>query len=526
MRIIAAVLTAILSVSIGTLSMTGFFVDTISISGSVSPSPADCVFFTRIFDEALRGLIAPLNSTDRNCGNQNLTGSTVITVTDVLLDEFLNATTALNLPPNQERAFSASWVADGSIGLYLAVVKTDFLNGTVTDTLPFRLVTGGIVSIGAASLNRTIINVSDFLDTINSGALFTHLISPSGNIGESSLDYCRDGMTRTGTTVSCNPPPVSLLDGNVYNMSISRSSVINVTFVNISETPAAPATGGGVAGDGGDGGGGRIITRIRILLIDALLPQKTVTSYRGSIVSVPVAVENIGDANISEISIIPLIPEGWTAFDARIDSLAVGETAARTLGIRPSLTADPGITFIPIIFIADNRVILRGSLVLDVEEERVGGLEIIPSPGMYRVGVNAQGQLTFLLRNVGQTPLTAVIARIENYDNCLFVPDGDTQIIELVDVGDSRLLSWNVIGTGSILTPRFTAVPQICSVLVTVTAIEGVRAEAETQVQLFSTLPGPDVLPSLLSLGFAVVVGYLLINRRKKHPHHKTRRRR
>jgi hypothetical protein len=498
----------------------------VTVGFSVSPVSLDCLFFTPVFGEVQKGTVATFNVTNRNCGNQNFTANTTIKVRDVRFNDLASETSSpFSLPPTDFQ-FSASWTADMPAGIYQAHAQTLYDSLSAEANMSFRVVTGGVISMEADEMNKTIINVSDMLEFLKEpDFVFSHLVSPLQNTGRSSLDYCRNGNTSGGTAVICGPSPLSLGQNKIYNMTLKYENVlINITFTELNAS--LPAAAAAEEAPGGGGGGiepapsppAREVTKI--LMIDASLPQEVLKGFRGGTTFFSVTVENTGDVDIENLLILPVIPAGWAGFDAKIEYLKAGDRASRTLGVRIPLTEKPGIIFVPVVFITQGRTVLRGAAVLEIGEAGKRQLEIIEYSPEIQLLIDSKGQLSYLVKNTFNAPLSAIAGKLANYEDCFSIEGDEIQIIESVPAGNFFLFKWNIIAEKKApegISPRFPLIPPSCDVIFTVTSAEGASTLAKTRVSVVSeTAALPDIFPLLTVILIAVVAILLLRSIQKK----------
>ena len=141
--------------------------------------------------------------------------------------------------------------------------------------------------------------------------------------------------------------------------------------------------------------------------------------YQGDWLPSVFNVTNLGNVNVTDIELIPILPEGWEGKSALVSFLDVGQTVNRTIFVRPPYTA-LGEYVIPV-------KAVRGNVTLDIDYfwvtvlEAINRtrLELLEVPRAILMYTSSNLTLPVLLKNVGKVPLTNISLRFENAERCL-----------------------------------------------------------------------------------------------------------
>ncbi|HDM05888.1 MAG TPA: hypothetical protein ENG34_01250, partial [Candidatus Aenigmarchaeota archaeon] len=232
----------------------------------------------------------------------------------------------------------------------------------------------------------------------------------------------------------------------------------------------------------------------------------TVRGEQGQWIPNVINVTNIGNANVTDIVLIPIVPEGWEVKTALISFLGVGETLNRTVFVKPPYTA-LGTYAIPI-------KAVKGNVTLDIDYYWVEVLEalnrtvlqLIEVPKVIYMRTSNNLTVAILARNAGKIPLHNISVRLENIENCLdwFGFEG----IEELGANETGQIS---------LYLRSKGVPAACNSTLIAWSKEGAYAFADIYIvvtQPLFILPIPRI-PFLLLL--LLLVEFVLLKMKKKN---------
>lgn len=156
---------------------------------------------------------------------------------------------------------------------------------------------------------------------------------------------------------------------------------------------------------------------VEILLIPINTSYK---AYQGQMIPTIYKVENIGETSIENISIEPVLMEGWKYSETLIDFLNVSSYVNRTMFITPPEDATPGMYAIPIRAIVENDTADIAYIWIEVLfGKHLATIRIVEAPEVIEVESLSNITIPILLENIGKKDLHNVSIRIENEEQCL-----------------------------------------------------------------------------------------------------------
>jgi hypothetical protein len=238
--------------------------------------------------------------------------------------------------------------------------------------------------------------------------------------------------------------------------------------------------------------------------------EPTVTGYQEEFIPVVFEVENIGDVNVTNVTLFQIIGGDWDKQDAKVDFIAVGETLERTLFIYPTYkVAAPSIYIIPVQALDEKGIILDTNYywVNVLQGPHLARIEIIENPTSISLPSDSTQDIPILVRNTGKMPLHGVTVKLENVENCVSDQRYDTTALEADEEGSFTLTVTTKTG------------PKKCDALLIVGSDE--RAYSFAPMAMEVQMPQPLIpfeLPVLLllSLLFTLVLLAMVLGRKRE----------
>jgi uncharacterized membrane protein len=232
------------------------------------------------------------------------------------------------------------------------------------------------------------------------------------------------------------------------------------------------------------------------------------TGYRGVWLPAVFNVTNIGNYPVDNITLLPIVPDGWEYHTAFVTYLNVNETVNRTIFVKAPYDADLTTYVIPV-------KAIRGNATLDIDyywlELKImlnrTLLELVEVLRIININPNSEITVPALIRNVGEIKLTNIFARLENSELCLESFTFDP--IDVLDPNETQTLSMHLKSKG---------VPTECKATLIVGTEEGAYAFEDVDIIVLSPPPllpaPPDLL--LLILLLIIIDGILIAIKRAR----------
>ena len=238
--------------------------------------------------------------------------------------------------------------------------------------------------------------------------------------------------------------------------------------------------------------------------------EKQIEGYQGEWIPSIINVTNVGDVNISDVVLIPMVPKGWEYKTALISSLDVGETTNRTVFVKPTYSA-LGNYIIPIKAEKDNVTLDVDYFWVEVLEAiNKTRLQILEVPMTINMRINSNVTLPILMKNIGKLPLHNISLRMENAENCL--SNYEWRAIDLLDVNERK---------SSVLMLMSKNVPAACNATLIAWSKEGAYAFADMNINVtppLFILPLPKTLILLIAL---ILMEFALVRMKKSREERK-----
>jgi len=155
------------------------------------------------------------------------------------------------------------------------------------------------------------------------------------------------------------------------------------------------------------------------LAIDIKPVKRTVNGTEGVFNPVVFNVSNIGTVPAENITLLPIVPEGWEYKTALVSYLNVSETVNRTIFVRPPYGVT-GKFVIPVKALIGNFTADMDYFYINVKQAvNVTILEIIEAPRKIELLPNENLTGSILIKNIGKLPLHDIKGRIENAESCI-----------------------------------------------------------------------------------------------------------
>ncbi|MBN2014260.1 MAG: hypothetical protein JW778_03680 [Candidatus Altiarchaeota archaeon] len=242
------------------------------------------------------------------------------------------------------------------------------------------------------------------------------------------------------------------------------------------------------------------------LAIDIKPIEREINGSQGMFIPAVFNVTNIGNVEADNISLIPIVPEGWEYKTAFVSYLDVGETTNRTIFVKPPYTVT-GKFAIPVKAVRDDVTLDIDYFWLNViKAVNVSVLEIVEVPKTIYMTPNSNITIPILLENIGKVRLHDITGRLENAELCIETYHFTS--ITIIDPKEAK---------SSYLNLRSTDKPGRCPA----TIIFGSREEAYafSDVEIIVT-PPPSLIPGLAKINLLLVLlifaGILLAARKGK----------
>jgi hypothetical protein len=231
---------------------------------------------------------------------------------------------------------------------------------------------------------------------------------------------------------------------------------------------------------------------------------ETVSGEEGIWIPSVFNVTNIGNADVTNINLIPIVPEGWEFKDAIVSELAVGKSVNRTIFVKAPY-GTIGQYVIPVKARGDNVTLAIDYFRLKIEEgANRTRLEIIEIPREINLPVESENTIYMLLKNTGHLKLSGIRLKLENAEGC--VESYNFSEVLSLDAGNT---------TSMALTIRTKKSPNICNTTVIVWSNEGAYAFSHLTIFTTPSIFSPPI-PLFPILAFILIFIELLLLRRKK----------
>ncbi|MFB6217390.1 MAG: hypothetical protein ABEJ72_10590, partial [Candidatus Aenigmatarchaeota archaeon] len=237
-----------------------------------------------------------------------------------------------------------------------------------------------------------------------------------------------------------------------------------------------------------------------MLEIDIQPINNTYTAYQGQFAAAKMKIRNVGNQEVTDLTILPKIAElrpDWEVRPAQIANLSVNETVERDVFIRPPEDQQPGKYVVPVVANNSERQLDIDYFVVDVNESELDSqVMITESPGSVSVEAGTNQTIPVLIQNTGEKPMTNVSARLQNIEDCGTV---ESSTVEKIGVNESASLELMVSTSAN---------PENCNSTLIVSSSEGAYAFSNIN---FSTRPEEGLIPQEQRVPFIAIIWTVIL---------------
>lgn len=174
--------------------------------------------------------------------------------------------------------------------------------------------------------------------------------------------------------------------------------------------------------------------------------NRTNTVERGRVNPVEFEIQNVGDRSVPDISLLSdlrNLPEGWEASEADVTNLEPGEEVNRSISFEPPEDAELGREIVPIEAYSqgNTRVDLDYAYLDVIRAELNATIDIAEAPPAVNVPEETERNIPILVENTGEVPLNNIDLLPENIEECA---DYETETIETLEVNQTQQLQFTL----------------------------------------------------------------------------------
>ena len=238
-----------------------------------------------------------------------------------------------------------------------------------------------------------------------------------------------------------------------------------------------------------------------------ITPVKSeVDGYQEEWAPVVFNVTNVGTEEAENITLVPIVPEGWSEQNATVSYINTSQTLNRTIFVNPSTEVSPGIYAIPVKAMFGNQTLDLNYFWIKVLPGRnLTRLEIIEFPQILGLESMKNYTIAILLKNSGKLPLHNITIRMENVEQCI-----DMQSYTTGNLTANQTSSFNIY-------IRSKVGPKTCPGMLIVGSAEKAYAFAPITIKVsapFAFIPKLAITPILIL--FITITLMLILKYRKK----------
>lgn len=198
---------------------------------------------------------------------------------------------------------------------------------------------------------------------------------------------------------------------------------------------------------------------------------------RGSFSRIEIELENFGNESINDVNVSVLsdaLPGEWSGRGASVANLSAGESANRSIFIRPGEDVEPGTYRLSMIGSNSQRDldIERVELTVTEEVQQASQLSISEAPEVVRVSAGDRQEVPMLVRNVGSASIENSTVEIQNLEDC---GEADVGSISTIRPNESASFSFSLNASSNI---------QECNSTLIVSTPDGSYSFAEISFQI------------------------------------------
>ncbi len=441
-----------------------------------------------------------LNTTDKNCTiyteevntTDNTTNTTKTENVTYAYCYYINTTTCSSVPSGEAATIVTNQTSNKTVdGMYensTAYYGTGLINGKVYNVYTFRMSGCSDYCYACTSEDQSI-NTSTECNYESS-------VIPSTNQTVQHVDPNGQNVTFTGFSTECN------YIKTVYNCTVNETtnetnctvykycysfSHVNSTFEIVerigninpinktlpapkptpqptpSPTPS-PSPMPGMQETPGER------PKIKIV-ITPIKPNWE--GYQEEYTPVIINVTNIGDAPVENITIAPILPDGWLYVNSTISFLNVSETVNRTIFLDPKYLITPATYAIPVKAFVNNTTADVNYFWFKVLPGRnMTKIKIVEMPEVVGLKSNTNTTIPILLKNIGKVPLHNITFRLENAERCVKGISYNSGALQINETGSFSMILASKTG------------PQVCNATLIVGTKEGAYAFAPIVIKV------------------------------------------
>ena len=170
--------------------------------------------------------------------------------------------------------------------------------------------------------------------------------------------------------------------------------------------------------------------------------EREVSGRQGEFIPVEFTITNIGTIEAYNITLIPLVPEGWEYKEAVVSFLNVSESLNRTLFVKAPYTVT-GIFAIPVNAIVQNLTLDTDYFQITIYESKERYLlQIVEMPRKITIQQGLTNTIPILIENTGKAGLHDITGRLENAEACIERSEFGT--IRLLESGETDSIRINL----------------------------------------------------------------------------------
>ena len=228
------------------------------------------------------------------------------------------------------------------------------------------------------------------------------------------------------------------------------------------------------------------------LAIDIKPINRTVNGTQGIFNPVVFNVTNIGNVPAENITLIPIVPEGWEYKTALVSFLNVSETVNRTIFVKPPYGVT-GQYVIPVKAVIGNFTADMDYFYMNViKAVNLSVLEIIEAPKTVPLLPNKNVTISILIKNIGKLPLTDIKGRLENAELC--IEEFNFETVPYMEPNETRRAYFNILTTNH---------PTKCDSTLILWSKENAYAFTDMTITI---TPPPPLIPAIMKVNLLLLL--------------------
>ncbi len=236
--------------------------------------------------------------------------------------------------------------------------------------------------------------------------------------------------------------------------------------------------------------------------------------YQEEYTPIIINVTNMGNMPAENITIAPLLPDGWLYQNATISFLNVSETVNRTIFINPKYWITPGTYAVPVrAYIGNTTADVNYFWFKVLPGRNLTRITIEEFPRVIGLRSNSNTTMAILLSNTGKIPLHNITIRFENADMCLKNISYTSGSLQINETGSFAIKMETKTG------------PQMCNATLIVGTKEGAYAFAPITIKVsppFAFFPVKWPLVPIIIFVLTMILFAMLRHEKKKKKEDRT----